>query len=214
MLDVEERRAAVVAAENSGDPERLDQARQAYLEADGGGAYAADVRYRLGLSRLFRHQDTDGAIELFKAAAGEKSAPIAPEARISLALCLSAKAKRQQAIFELRKLLPEGVVPSIHTAQALDFLSMLLRDSGAPQKDLIAVDEQRKSHLRILAGAASDPLEMAQWLLRLAAAWQEGGTPMDLQQAKKVYDDVIKLGPAAGDSAVTAARFAHKNLPR
>jgi len=214
MTDVEEAARAVATALESGDPDRVDAARLAYLEVDGRGPVAADMRYRLGLTRLFRHRDTDGAIELFKEAAGERGAPVAPEARVSLALCLSAKGKRQQAIFELRKMLPEGSPPSIHTAQALDFLSMLLRESGAAAKDIIAVDVQRRTHLRALADATTDGVEKAHYLLRLGAAHHDGGTGVDFASARKVFDEVIKLGAKAGDSAVQAARQAQRQLPR
>jgi tetratricopeptide (TPR) repeat protein len=213
MLDVDDARQAVETALAAGDPERVDEARRAYLEVDGRGAVAADMRYRLGLSRLFRHRDADGAIELFKEAANERGAPVAPEARVSLALCLSSRGKRQQAIFELRRLLPEGVTPSIHTAQALDFLSMLLRDSGAQTRDVIAVDEQRKQHLLSLA-QGTQGAEKAHYLLRLGAAHADGGTGADFAQARKRFDEVIKMGAAAGDTAVQAARAALKTLPR
>ena len=213
MIDVDEALEAVHQAALAGDPEKLDLARRAYLEVDGKGSVAADMRYRLGLSRLFLHRDADGAIELFKEAASEKGAPVAPEARVSLALCLSTKGKRQQAIFELRKMLPEGAAPTIHTAQALDFLSVLLRDSGAQQKDIIAVDEQRKQHLLSLAMAAKEG-EKAHYLLRLAAAHVDAGTGPELALARKRYDEVIKMGASAGDTAVQAARQAQKTLPR
>jgi tetratricopeptide (TPR) repeat protein len=214
MLDIDDALKAVSDAVAAEDADQVDAARIAYLEVDGAGDVAADMRYRLGLSRLFRHRDVDGAVEFFKAAAAEKGAPVAPEARVSLALCLSSRGKRQQAIFELRKMLPQGVEASIHTAQALDFLSMLLRDSGAQHKDIIAVDEQRKVHLRALANDAKDGLEKAHFLLRLAAAYVDGGTGVDLVGAKKSYDEVIKLGAAGGDSAIQAARQALKALPR
>ena len=213
MIDVDEALEGVKQAALAADPEKLDAARWAYLEVDGKGSIAADMRYRLGLSRLFRHRDADGAIELFKEAAGEKGAPIAPEARVSLALCLSTRGKRQQAIFELRKMLPEGVAPTAHTAQALDFLAMLLRDSGAQEKDVIAVDEQRKQHLLSLSlGLAGS--EKAHYLLRLAAAHVDAGTGPELAMARKRYDEVTKMGAGAGDSAVQAARQALKTLPR
>jgi hypothetical protein len=213
LRDVEEAKKAVDAALAAGDPDRVDEARRAYLDVDGKGPVAADMRYRLGLSRLFRHRDSDGAIELFKEAAGERGAPVAPEARVSLALCLSARGKRQQAIFELRKMLPEGAAATIHTAQALDFLSMLLRDSGAQAKDVIAVDEQRKQHLLALATGAQGA-EKAHYLLRLGAAFADGGTGPDFALARKRFDEVIKMGAAAGDTAVQAARAALRTLPR
>jgi tetratricopeptide (TPR) repeat protein len=211
---IEDRLQAVRAAEDAGDPEELDRARLAYLELDGDGVVAAEMRYRLGLGRLFRHQDSAGAIELFKLAAAEKGAPTAAEARVSLALCLHGQKKTKQAIFELKKLLPQGVAPSIHTAQALDFLSLLLRDSGASTTELLACDKERVEHLGALAQAATDPVEKAHYLLRVGAAHADGGTGQDFALARKKYDEVLKLGARAGESALQSARQALKVLPR
>lgn len=211
---IEARLQAVRAAEDAGDPEQLDRARLAYLEVDDTGPLAAELRYRLGLGRLFRHQDTAGAIELFKLAAGERGAPVAAEARVSLALCLHAQKKTKQAIFELKKLLPQGVAPSIHTAQALDFLSLLLRDSGAAATEVMACDKDRLEHLGALAKGAADPVEKAHYMLRIGAAHADGGTAQDFALARKKYDEVVKLGPKAGESALQAARQALKILPR
>lgn len=212
MIDVDDAAAAVSKALLAGDADAVDTARLAYLELESRGPVAADMRYRLGLSRLFRHKDPDGAIEFFKDAAAEKNAPVANEARVSLALCLSSRGKRQNAIFELRKMLPEGVAPTPHTANALDFLSLLLRESKAPHKDIIAVDEQRKHHLKSLADSSTDVGDKAHYLMRLAAAFADNGG-VELATAKKIYDDVIKLGPKAG-TAVAAARAAQAALPK
>lgn len=211
---IEARLQAVRAAEEAGDPELLDRARIAYLELDDNGPLAAELRYRLGLGRLFRHQDTSGAIELFKLAASERGTPVAAEARVSLALCLHAQKKTKQAIFELKKLLPQGVAPSIHTAQALDFLSLFLRDSGAPATEIMACDKDRVEHLGALAAAATDPVEKAHYMLRIGAAYADGGTAQDFALARKKYDEVVKLGAKAGESALQAARQALKILPR
>src|SRR5690606_32617723 len=127
----------------------------------------------------------------------DKTSPLGPEARVSYALCLLNKNKRQQAIFELRKLLPQGVRPSFHTVQALDFLAMLLRDSGAPEADILKVDQQRVAHLEQLAAEAIEPMEKAHFWLRLAAAHIDGGTRQDLELARARLGDVLKLGPAA-----------------
>ena len=110
-------------------------------------------------------------------------------------------------------MLPEGTAPTIHTAQALDFLSMLLRESQAQQKDIIAVDETRKKHLIALADA-SKGAERAHYLLRLAAAHADAGTGPEFALARKRYDEVVKMGAQAGDTAVQAARAALKTLPR
>jgi hypothetical protein len=214
MDSIEDRLRAVRAAEDAGDPDALDQARVAYLEVDDSGVVAAEMRYRLGLGRLFRHQDSAGAIEFFKLAANEKGAAVAAEARVSLALCLHGQKKTKQAIFELKKLLPMGVRPSIHTAQALDFLSILLRESGAMPSEIMACDKDRIEHLNALAVGANDPVEKAHYILRVAAAHADGGTGQDFALARKKYDEVIKLGAKAGESAVQAARAALKSLPR
>lgn len=211
---IEDRLRAVRAAEDAGDPELLDRARIAYLEVDDSGPLAAEMRYRLGLGRLFRHQDSAGAIELFKLAANERGAPVSAEARVSLALCLHGQKKTKQAIFEIKKLLPMGVRPSIHTAQALDFLSLMLRESGAAATEVVACDKDRVEHLGALAESATDPVEKAHYLLRVAAAFADGGTGQDFALARKKYDEVIKLGAKAGESAIQAARSALKSLPR
>ena len=205
---------AIKAAEAAGEPDALEATRKAYLEVDDAGPTAADVRYRLGLTRLFRHQDIAGALELFKLAANERGAPVAPEARVSLALLLHGQKKTKQAIFELRKLLPEGVRPSIHSAQGLDFLALLLRESEAATNEVMACDRQRLEHLGALVLAAADPVERAHFMLRVAAAHADGATGADLALARKTLDAIVKLGPAAGESAIAAARAALKVLPR
>ena len=205
---------ALRAAEEAGDLDAIDLHRAAYLEEAPNGPEAAEIQYRLGLSQLFRHQNTDEAMKRFKEAAGAKGAPFAEEARISYALCLLAKQKRQQAIFELRRLLPVGAPPSIHTAQALDFLALLLRESGASAADIARADAQRQEHLQALLAATRDPVEKAHFSLRLGAAYADGGTQMDHARARACFNDVLKLGPAAGDSALQVARAQLKALPR
>ena len=143
---------------------------------------------------------------LFKEAAQDKSTDIAKEARISYALCLNTKRKRQQAIFELRKLLPQGAQPTMHTVQALDFLALLLRESGAPEVDLDKVDTQRVTHLETLSQDASDPEDQAHWWLRLGAAYSDAGTKTDLGKARDTYQKVIKLGKRAGPALRPRAR--------
>ena len=212
-VDHDELLTAIRAAEAAGDAERVLAARQAYVAADPTGPDAAEQRYRLGLAKLFA-QDRAAALELLKAAANERGAAIAPEARISLALLLHGSGKRQQAMFELRKMLPEGCAPTIHTAQALDFLSLVMRDSGQPQGEIMACDQRRIEHLRTLARTAGNPVERAHYLLRQAAAHADGGTGAELALARKVFEEIVNLGAAAGDSALQAARSALKNLPR
>jgi hypothetical protein len=214
MPSPEELLAQIRAAEQAGDPDAVDAAREAFLEIAPQSADVTEVRYRLGLSLLFRKQDVDGALACFKEAAKDKTSPLGPEARVSYALCLLNKNKRQQAIFELRKLLPQGAAPSFHTVQALDFLAMLLRDSGAPEADIIKIDQQRTEHLEHLAANTDDPMEKAHFWLRLAAAHADAGTAQQRALARARLNDVIKLGASAGDSSLQAARASLKELGR
>lgn len=214
MPSLDDIRTALLAAEQAGDLDAADAQRQAFLELAPDGEERVEVQYRLGLSRLFRHHDTDGALEHFKEAAAHKTAPLAPQARISYALALLAKQKRQQAIFELRRLLPAGATPSVHTAQALDFLSLLLRESFAPAADIVRVDAQRLEHLEALAQASDDPAQRAQYTLRLGAAFADGGSAQDLARARACFHEVLKLGPTAGAAALAVAQAQLKALPR
>ncbi len=219
MQPVEAHIAAIATAVTNEDPDAMDAARAALIEAHPDAAEATDARYRLGLSRLFRHQDRDGAMALFKEAAQDKSTDIAQEARISLALCLHGKKKRQQAIFELRKLLPAKVTPSMHTATALDFLTLLLREAQPPEgspgmKDLAKIEEARRDHLGALVEATTDATEKAQWMIRLAAAYADTGERRDLEKARTTLGAVVKMGKRAGDGVLIAARENLKSLPR
>lgn len=210
---------AVRTAEAAEDPDATDAARQALIDGAPNCPQATDARYRLGLSRLFRLQDREAAMALFKEAAKDKESEMAKEARISLALCLHGMKKRQQAIFELRKLLPAKVEPSVHTATALDFLTLLLREAQPPEgspghKDLTKTEETRRAHLEALSAGSDDPVEKAHWQLRLAAAYADSGSRRDLEKARTTLSNVVKMGKAAGESALTAARDALKTLPR
>jgi hypothetical protein len=90
----------------------------------------------------------------------------------------------------------------------------MLRESGAAATEVVACDKDRVEHLGALAESATDPVEKAHYLLRVAAAFADGGTGQDFALARKKYDEVIKLGSKAGESAVQAARSALKSLPR
>jgi len=205
---------AIQAPENQENPKALDALREKYIEAAPNSPEATEARYRLGLSFLFRHKNMDQARELLKAAAADKGHPVAPEARVNYALILHAQKKRQQAIFELRKLLVPGASPSMHTASALDFLSLLLRESGARPEDINKIESHRRDHLEALAKSETDLFERAHWLLRLATAFADGDEPWEWQQARTQFQEIIKMGADVGDSLVEAARTAMKALPR
>ena len=214
MADPESLLEAIRTAEENEEVESLDSLREEYLACAPSTPEATEARYRLGLSYLFRRKNMEDAKAFLKEAASDKSHPIAPAARVSYALLLNAQQKRQQAMFELRKLLTTGQPPTVHTASALDFLSLLLRESGAQAADIEKVEEQRRSHLETLAEQESDPMEKAHWWLRLGTAYADGEEPWEWQKARSYYQEIIKLGATAGKSAIHAARDAMKTLPR
>jgi hypothetical protein len=206
--------ALVRRAEASENPDQVDAARTAYLEVNPQGPDSAEVRYRHGLSRLFRHRDADGALVLFRDAAQEKGASCAGDARVSYALLLLSKNKRQQAIFELKKLVPDAATASPQSASALDFLTMLLRDAQAKPDEITRYEEMRRTHLKSLVDGAASPVEKAHWLLRLGAAFADGEGTADMTKARNTFSDIVKMGVSAGESAVQSAKTALKALPR
>lgn len=209
-MDLEELRQI----EASGDPITTEQARLTYLQSHPTGLDATAVRYRLGLARLLIFRDRENAMHHFKLAANDKHGPDAAEARISLALCLAGQKKQTQAIFELRKLLPQGAAPTPHTANALDFLALLLQETQAPPADVAKTNLERQQHLTALAGAVKTPQERAHYLLRLAAVLAESSSPTERSMAKQRLNDVIALGASAGDANIMAAQTMLKQLPR
>jgi len=214
MQNVDEILKKMRAAQQAGDPDLIDALRQEYLEIAPSSDLRSDIRYRHGLSKLFRHQDVSGAMALFKEAAANKSAPIAPEARISYALCLRTQQKYTQAIFELKKLLPQSAKPNFHTAQALDFLSLIMRESPTVKDaELDAIDQRRVEHLNALSEESENPHDKAEWLLRLAAAYSDSGTRSDVNKARQTLQRVIKMGKSAG-TRVKSAREQMKTLAR
>lgn len=214
MSSAEDLLSAVRGAEAGGDPDAVDAARGAYLEVNPSGPEAAEIRFRHGVSTLMRQRNTDAALALFKAAAADKGAEIAPQARIAYASVLFSKSKQTQAIFELRKLLPERAEPSVNTVSALEFLALFLRETGAKPADIAKVQDRRFEHIDALAKGADNVEERAHWMLRLATAYADGSEPGDLQRAREKYSELIKLGARAGKDTLKAAREGLKSLPR
>ncbi|MCP4504039.1 MAG: hypothetical protein GY822_29290 [Deltaproteobacteria bacterium] len=202
---------SVVSAEKGGEAVAVDEARRNYVERFPDGKEATNVRFRLGIATLLVGGSVPEATLFFKDAAADKKSALAKEARISLAICLNAQKKRQQAIFELKKLLPSGATPSANTASALEYLCMFVRDSGAKQVELEPIEERRREHLRVLADGEKNTLAKAQYLRRLATAFLDTGSGLAGAKAQKVLNEVIKLGPNAKEE-VKAARMMLKQL--
>jgi hypothetical protein len=213
MADVEKLKKRLAKAEEADDADQVEQILAEIADTAGESPDGSEARYRLGLSVLFRHKNTEQALALFKEAAkAREKTPFVHSARVSQALCLWALNKRQQAMFELRKLLPKDVQPAGHTAMALDFLSLLLRESGAPAKDIAKVDADRKAHLEALAANAEGDEEKAHFMVRLAAVHAEGENKADLALAKGKYQDVVNLGKKAGKENLSTAKAGLKTL--
>lgn len=209
MSRLEELQAALVAAEAEGDLDAIDACRESLLELAPEGALRGELHYRLGLSLLLRRRALDEAMTHLKAAAEQRTSPLAGEARISYALCLAAKKKRQQAIFELRRLLPASVRPSSQSARALEYLSILLRESGAPAAEREGVLQQRIAHLEALH--EESPTDSARALsgARLAAALFESAAAPQRARARSLLPQVVRW---AGEGAPDIAAWANAQL--
>ena len=214
MANLDDIRDRLQAAELEQDLDAVDAQRTAFLELAPDGAERDDVQFRHALSLLLRHGDVDGALSGFKEIAGRKGGEISHEARISYALCLAAKKKRQQAIFELRRVVGQGQQISAHSVQALDFLSIFLREAQADAGEIEKVFRLRVEHCRGMVEQAQTPDERGHYLLRLGAAWSDQGGPKAFGEAREVFQQVIKLGQKLPAEMLSAAKEQLRTLPR
>lgn len=192
MSRIEELQVALAAAEANGELDAADTCREALLELLPDGERRGELHYRLGLSLLLRRRALDDAMPHFKAAAEQRDFPLASEARISHALCLAAKQKRQQAIFELRRLLPARGAPTPQSARALEYLSVLLEQSGAPAAERDAVLQQRVVHLEALLDQSTTDDDRALFGARLAAALLESAAAPQRASARTLLPKVVR----------------------
>ncbi|MBI5497024.1 MAG: tetratricopeptide repeat protein [Deltaproteobacteria bacterium] len=171
-------------------------------------AAVAEALYRLGVTTLLAGKDLDGAMELFKRAVEKKQAEWSPLARTSWALTMHAKGKHQQAVFELRKVIPPGA-PTPAAATALVLLCQVLRDMKAKPSEIEKADKERITALEQLVAGAPPGADRAHWQFLLAVAHREGGSRAE---CKKHLQEVVALGKAAGDPTLAAARDLLKGM--
>ena len=173
------------------DLEELEAACRALLADETDDATAHQVRYLLGLCVLWRKENLGEAIDLFSEVAKHPSKDaIAKSARTSLAICLWHNAQKAKAIFELRKMVPTGVAPSLHTATALDFLYLFLKDSQADPKSIQQTQALRLTHIGHLYKESTDEQTKAHWALRLAVALSEIGDGPSKKRAKSLCEEI------------------------
>lgn len=214
MAKLDDIRESLQAAEREQDLDAADAHRNAFLELAPDGAERDEVQFRHALSLLLRHSDVDGALQAFKEVAGSKGGALSQEARVSYAICLAAKKKRQQAIFELRRVIGQGQQITAQSVQALDFLGLFLREAQADSGEIEKVSRLRIEHCRGMAEQAQTPSERGHYLLRLAAALSDQGSTTALAEARATFQQVIRLGKDLPAELLTAAKEQLRTLPR
>lgn len=214
MANLDQIRGALEHAEREQDLDAVDAQRAAFLEVAPDGDERDEIEFRHSLSLLLRHGDVDAALAGFKEVAARKGGEISHEARISYALCLAAKKKRQQAIFELRRVAGNGSSANAQSVQALDFLALLLREAQADASEIEKVSRQRIAHCQAMADNATRDEERAHYLLRLAVAWSDQGGTQALRNAREAFQQIVKMGKSAPTDLLSAAKEQLRALPK
>lgn len=164
-------------------------------------------RYQLGLCLLWREENLDEAMGLFAQAAKHPSKDdFSRSARTSHAICLWHSGQKSKAVFELRKMLPQGTEPNMHTATALDFLVLFLKESNSDEKSIQQTQAIRLTHLSHLQREAENPAARGHWKLRLAVALAELGDGPSRSQAKSLCQEVLKQKEMLNDTTVDSAQ--------
>ncbi len=174
---------------------------------------AVSTKYRLALYLLHQEKKLPDAMTILSELSSKGVVcDDLHEARISLALCLWNSDKKNQAIFELRKVLSNQNVASIHTTLALDYLTMFLKETKAPDEAIKKAYTERIKQLAELSATSLDADLEAQLKLRLAAALEERQGPGDNQQAVDIYREVSKLTGKITKENLLIAKEALKRL--
>lgn len=149
---------------DAADPERVVAVRRLIVDQHPDTPAAAEAAFRLGLEALFRRGDLDAAVEELRRAVKVKAAPFTTAARVSLGLALYRQGKVQQAVFELRKAAGQKP-PVLESAQALSFIVMIQRQTGAGAEADRSRAELMKALEQIAKAASPQEASMAHlWL--------------------------------------------------
>ena len=203
MTEVPQALEALNKARKDNDLDGIQTACQALLNADIPPETKHQAQYDLGLCYLWRKENIDEAITLFTEVAKKpEKNDLSHTARASLAICLWHKGQKSKAIFELRKMIPKGCLPNMHTATALDFLYLFLKDSEADSQSIKQTQALRLTHLGQLHKEATEVEDKAAWAMRLAVALAEVGDGPSQQRAKKLCQEIIANKKQLSDDLV------------
>ena len=195
MVELEKLLKRLRTAIKKEDLEKIDATRQKIIDHYPDSPESAEARYRLGLSRLLQHQDSDTAQQLFIEAAKSSDPLYSPMARISMALMLHAQKKEQKALFELRKVVGSRK-PSAQSVVALGFIVAIMGDMGAKVSEVQRARSQQIEHLQVLLDETSEDSERAALLLQLGLAYYD---QRKADQAKEILQQILALGDAASE---------------
>jgi len=200
-------------AREDSDLVAITAACQDILNTDLDAAIKHQARYELGLCYLWRKENIKEAISLFSEVAKKPDKDdLCNAARASLAICLWHNGQGSKAIFELRKMIPKGCKPTMHTATALDFLHLFLKDAQADPQSIKQTQALRLTHLGHLHKEAAGPDEKSAWALRLAVGLSEVNDGPSLARAKTLCQEVVALSAELSEDLVAQAKNILKTL--
>lgn len=200
-------------ARKDSDLEAIVAACQDILNTDLEAEIKHQARYELGLCHLWRKENFEEAISLFAEVAKKpKKDDLSSAARASLAICLWHHGQGSKAIFELRKMIPKGCAPTMHTATALDFLHLFLIDAQADPQSVKQTQALRLTHLGFLHKESKVPAEKSAWALRLAVCLSEVGDGPSRARAKVLCQEIIALRADLADDLIDNAQNILKTL--
>ena len=213
MTEADKALEALNKAREDSDLDEIRAACRTLLETDAAPAIKHQAQYELGLCHLWRKENMEEAIALFSEVAKKpEKDDLSHTARASLSICLWHTGQKSKAIFELRKMIPKGCPPTMHTATALDFLYLFLKDSSADPQSLKQTQVLRLTHLRHLQQEADNPESKAAWSMRLAVALAEVGDGPSTQSAKKLCQEILSQKAVLTDELINQTQNLMKGL--
>ncbi len=197
-----------VETKNTGEFARI---RESILALELDSPENVMAHYRLALYVLHQEKNLNEVMSLLqKICTANIPCAETTQARISYAICLRAKGKLQQAIFELRKVFNETQKNTLVQTMALDYLATFSREANAPADTVAKINDERIAQLTHLATHSTNKDDKAQATIRLAAALEERNQKGDTERARTLFTDVAKHSSDIEKPSRAAAKDAVK----
>ena len=192
MADLATLLARLKQLEENSDFDGLRAVRQEIINEYESSEKAAEALYKLGLDSLFRRRNMADASSSFERAAKLKHSFWSEAARTSLGICLYHHGKKQQSLFQLRRV-GYADKPTDHSVTALAFIETIF----TKEDNLVEVSRVRKTRILQLKKIIDstkphgDPAALGHYLYCLGVALMDEGL---LEEATPVLVEAKELG--------------------